>query len=115
VRVKDRYRRLIEPAPPSLTKTQRFGSIAGAAIGAAADQGVAGADRGARIDIKTSVPLMLLNPWGTPSGTTMKSPLATARDEPPSMPLPLRFSGFVRVSPVSLPPIIRDSHCTAQA
>jgi len=48
---------------------------------------------------------MALNQCGVPSGTMMKSPFATRRETPPSMPLPDRFAAFVRFSLVNLPPV----------
>ena len=60
-----------------------------------------------RLDFDKLAPA--LNQCGVFSGTMMKSPFATCRDAPPSMPVPLRFSALVRVSAVSLPPVIVNS------
>src|SRR5258708_6191847 len=58
-------------------------------------------------DMRTRVPLIALNQCGVFSGTMMKSPLATDREEPPSMPVPPRFSGLLRFSFTSFPPVTR--------
>src|SRR3954471_5763187 len=53
--------------------------------------------RGTCSDISVMEPLITLNQCAVFSGTTIKSPFATLRAEPPSMALPVRFSAFVRL------------------